>query len=181
MELMTMTELATFGGGCFWCTEAVFQEVRGVLSVTSGYSGGQMPDPDYRSVCGGSTGHAECVQICFDPEVVAYRDLLHMFFRTHDPTTLNRQGNDSGTQYRSVIFWHNEQQRQTAEEYRDQLNAAGVFSAPVVTQIVPSETFYPAETYHQNYFRENAGQPYCGFVIAPKLAKFQKEFRDHLN
>lgn len=172
--------LATFGAGCFWCTEAVFQRVRGVISVRSGYSGGQTPQPDYRSVCSGTTGHAECVQIEFDPDVVSYRELLDVFFKTHDPTTLNRQGADTGTQYRSVIFHHDEPQRVQAAEYIEQLNRELVFGRPVVTELAPAVEFFPAEDYHQNYFNENPGQPYCGYVIAPKLAKFQKEFADRL-
>lgn len=172
--------LATFGAGCFWCTEAVFQRVRGVISVRSGYSGGQTPQPDYRSVCSGTTGHAECVQIEFDPDVVSYRELLDVFFKTHDPTTLNRQGADTGTQYRSVIFHHDEPQRVQAAEYIEQLNRELVFGRPVVTELAPAVEFFPAEDYHQNYFNENPGQPYCGYVIAPRLAKFQKEFADRL-
>ena len=172
--------LATFGSGCFWCTEAVFQQLRGIETVVSGYSGGQTPSPDYRSVCTGTTGHAECVQVTFDPDVVSYRELLDVFFRTHDPTTLNRQGADTGTQYRSVIFCHDDDQRQLAEKYRDELNAAGVFADPIVTEISPAGEFFPAEDYHQNYFRQNSGQPYCNAVIAPKLVKFQQAFADLL-
>jgi len=172
--------LATFGAGCFWCTEAVFQRVRGVVSVRSGYSGGQTPQPDYRSVCSGTTGHAECVQVEFNPDVVSYRELLDVFFKTHDPTTLNRQGADTGTQYRSVIFHHDEPQRAQAAEYIEQLNRELVFGRPVVTELAAAVEFFPAEDYHQNYFNENPGQPYCGYVIAPKLAKFQKEFADRL-
>lgn len=172
--------LATFGSGCFWCTEAVFQRVAGVKSVVSGYEGGQMANPDYRSVCNGNTGHAECVQIEFDPDVVPYSDLVGMFFKSHDPTTLNRQGNDAGTQYRSVIFYHSDEQKQLAEKWIKELDAAKVFSSRIVTQIVPAVTFYPAEQYHQNYYQSNPGQSYCHFVIAPKLAKFQKEFRAKL-
>ncbi len=172
--------LATFGSGCFWCTEAVFQQVAGVKSVVSGYSGGQMANPDYRSVCNGNTGHAECIQIEFDPDVIAYSDLVGMFFKSHDPTTLNRQGNDAGTQYRSVIFYHSDEQKQTAEKWIKELDAAKIFPSRIVTQVAPAVTFYPAEQYHQNYYQSNSGQSYCHFVIAPKLAKFQKEFRAKL-
>lgn len=171
---------ATFGSGCFWCTEAVFQQVRGVQSVTSGYSGGGVPDPDYRSVCSGETGHAECVQIEFDPTLISFRELLDVFFHTHDPTTLNRQGADTGTQYRSVIYFHDAEQQRTASDYIAALNAENIFGRPVVTELSPATTFYPAENYHQNYFRDNPAQPYCGFVIAPKLAKFQKAFANRL-
>jgi peptide-methionine (S)-S-oxide reductase len=174
------TSLATFGSGCFWCTEAVFQHIRGVEKVVSGYSGGESPSPDYKAVCSGTTGHAECVQITFDPDVVSYQALLNAFFKTHDPTTLNQQGADRGTQYRSVIYFHDETQRELAESYRDKLNEAGVFSSPIVTEISPAEQFFSAETYHQGYFELNSGQPYCQAVIAPKLAKFQRELPDLL-
>lgn len=172
--------LATFGSGCFWCTEAVFQQVAGVQAVVSGYSGGQTVNPDYRSICDGMTGHAECVQVEFDSKVVSYADLVGMFFKSHDPTTRNRQGNDVGTQYRSVIFYHDEEQRQVAEQWIKELDAAKVFPGRIVTQVVPATTFYPAEQYHQNYYQSNPGQSYCHFVIAPKLAKFHKEFRAKL-
>jgi peptide-methionine (S)-S-oxide reductase len=173
-------ERATFGGGCFWCTEAVYQQLKGVDSVVSGYSGGHVPDPTYRQVCGGDTGHAEVIQITYDPQVISYPELLEAFWQTHDPTTPNRQGRDVGPQYRSVIFYHNEEQRQQAEEYKAQLDAAGTFRAPIVTEIAPFTIFYPAEDYHQNYFNEHGSQPYCAFVIRPKVEKFQKAFGDKL-
>ena len=172
--------LATFGSGCFWCTEAVFQQMTGVLSVVSGYAGGRLENPDYRSVCEGTTGHAECIQIDFDPAVVSYVDLLQAFFKSHDPTTLNRQGADAGTQYRSVIFTHSDEQRLAAEEYIQQANAARIWSSRIVTEVSPAPTFFPAETYHQDYFRRNPDQGYCRAVIAPKVLKFQKEFGDKL-
>ena len=171
---------ATFGSGCFWCTEAVFQEVKGVQSVESGYSGGQKVNPTYENICTGTTGHAECIRIRFDPRAVSYHDLLAIFFKTHDPTTPNQQGADRGTQYRSVIFCHDDKQREQAAQYVKELNDAGVFSNPVVTQVCDGETFYPAEKYHQNYYRTHENQPYCQAVIAPKLAKFQADFRDRL-
>ncbi|MDA0282498.1 MAG: peptide-methionine (S)-S-oxide reductase MsrA [Planctomycetota bacterium] len=174
------TSLATFGSGCFWCTEAVFQYVRGVSKVVSGYSGGDMPSPDYKAVCTGTTGHAECVQITFDPEVVSYVKLLNAFFKTHDPTTLNQQGADRGTQYRSVIYFHDAGQRRLAESYRDALNDAKVFARPIVTEISPAVEFFPAENYHQSYFMLNSGQAYCQAVITPKLQKFQKELAELL-
>jgi len=169
------TSLATFGSGCFWCTEAVFQCVRGVEKVVSGYSGGEMSPPTYKAVCTGTTGHAECVQLTFDSDVVSYQELLNAFFKTHDPTTLNQQGADRGTQYRSVIYFHDEAQRKLAQTYRDQLNEAGVFSSPIVTEISPVEEFFSAEGYHQGYFEQNSAQAYCQAVIAPKLSKFQEE------
>jgi len=171
-------ELATFGNGCFWCTEAVFQQIAGVIKVTSGYSGGTMENPDYKTVCSGSTGHAECLQIEFDSDVVSYDQLLEVFWKTHDPTTLNRQGNDIGTQYRSIIFYHNEDQKNTAIAYKAQLNSSGVYHSPIVTTIEPMEIFYPAELYHQNYFNINGENvPYCQFVVRPKIEKFKKEFK----
>jgi peptide-methionine (S)-S-oxide reductase len=173
-------ETATFGGGCFWCTEAVYQELRGVKSVTSGYSGGTVPKPTYEQVCSKRTGHAEVVQVVFDPREVKYADVLEVFFRTHDPTTIDRQGNDVGPQYRSVIFYHNEQQRRTAEQVKAALDASGAFDAPIVTTIEPMTEFYPAEGYHQNYFASNPRQPYCSFVIAPKVEKFREAFADKL-
>jgi methionine-S-sulfoxide reductase len=171
---------ATFGSGCFWCTEAVFQQLKGVQSVASGYSGGQVANPTYQAVCSGSTGHAEVIHITFDPQVISYPELLEAFFQSHDPTTLNRQGNDVGTQYRSAIFYHSEEQRQQADAYKKQLDASGVFRSPIVTEITPFEVFYPAEDYHQNYFAENGRQPYCAFIIRPKVEKFRKEFADKL-
>ena len=173
-------QLATFGNGCFWCTEAVFQQMKGVEKVVSGYTGGAVKNPTYRQVCDGTTGHAEVIQITFDPKVVSYAALLEVFWRTHDPTTRNRQGNDVGTQYRSAIFTHNERQRELAEAYKAKIDAAGVFSKPVVTEIVPAVEFYPAEDYHQNYFAENGRQPYCRAVIVPKIDKLKKVFADKL-
>jgi peptide-methionine (S)-S-oxide reductase len=173
-------EMATFGSGCFWCTEAVFQQLRGVESVVSGYAGGRKLHPTYEEVCKGDTGHAEVVQVKFDPQVVPYRELLEVFWRTHDPTTLNRQGNDVGTQYRSVIFYHTDEQRQQAEHYKQRLDESDAFEAPIVTEISPFQEFYSAEDYHQNYFRLNSRQPYCQFVIGPKLEKLRKAFGDKL-
>jgi peptide-methionine (S)-S-oxide reductase len=173
-------EQATLGGGCFWCLEAVFEQLRGVLKVESGYTGGRGPQPTYQQVCNGNTGHAEVVQVTFDPTVVAYRDVLDVFFGTHDPTTLNRQGHDVGTQYRSVVFYHTEQQKQTAEHRIAELNAAKIWSRPIVTEIAPLQVFYKAEDYHQEYFRHNPGQPYCQAVVAPKVAKFRKQFAARL-
>jgi peptide-methionine (S)-S-oxide reductase len=171
---------ATLGGGCFWCLEAVFEQLRGVLKVESGYAGGRVPQPTYQQVCNGDTGHAEVVQVAFDPAVVSFRDVLDVFFGTHDPTTLNRQGHDVGTQYRSVIFYHNEQQKQTAQERIAELNAAKIWSRPLVTEVVPLPVFYKAEDYHQEYFRHNSGQPYCQAVVSPKVAKFRKQFAARL-
>jgi peptide-methionine (S)-S-oxide reductase len=169
-------EKATLGGGCFWCLEAVFEQLKGVTKVESGYAGGQTPNPSYRDVCSGATGHAEVVQVTFDPAIVSYSDVLDVFFGTHDPTTLNRQGHDVGTQYRSVIFYHNPAQKRAAEEKIAQLTAAGLFGRPIVTQVAPLDRFHPAEDYHQGYFRANPAQPYCQAVVWPKLAKFRKEF-----
>ncbi len=173
-------EVATLGGGCFWCLEAVFNDVEGVEKVVSGYSGGHKENPTYEEVCTGETGHAEVVQITFDPEVISYRDLLGIFFDIHDPTTLNRQGADVGTQYRSVIFYHSDEQRRTAEEVIRELEASGVWSSPIVTQVEPFEAFYAAEDYHHRYFERNPFQPYCRMVIAPKVAKFRKAYADRL-
>lgn len=172
----TGLEVATLGGGCFWCTEAVFLDLKGVQKVVSGYAGGSVPNPSYEAVCTGSTGHAECVQIAFDPSAISYREVLEVFFQTHDPTTLNRQGGDVGTQYRSVIFYSSPEQKQTAEEVMRDLRAAGAFSARMVTELAPMTGFYPAEGHHQDYFRRNPSQPYCRAVIAPKVSKFRKEF-----
>ena len=174
------TETATLGGGCFWCLEAVFEQLQGVHSVQSGYSGGARPNPSYEQVCSGASGHAEVVQIVFDPSVTPYREVLQIFFSIHDPTTLNRQGNDSGTQYRSVIFTHSEEQRELARTVIEELNQSGVFSTPVVTELTPLEHFYPAEDYHQEYFRQNSEQPYCQYVIDPKIAKFRTQYFDKL-
>jgi peptide-methionine (S)-S-oxide reductase len=168
---------ATFGSGCFWCTEAVFQQLKGVKSVVSGYSGGTVADPSYEQVCTGKTGHAEVCQIEYDSQLISYEDLLEVFFSTHDPTTLNRQGTDVGTQYRSVIFYHDAEQRKTAERVMNELEAKKTFKHPIVTEITAFENFYPAEDYHQNYFKNNPNQGYCRYVIAPKLAKFEKVFK----
>jgi peptide-methionine (S)-S-oxide reductase len=169
-------ELATLAGGCFWCLEAVFERLRGVERVVSGYAGGEPANPSYQQVCTGTTGHAEVVQLTFDPAVVSFREVLEVFFGIHDPTTLNRQGADAGTQYRSAIFYHSPEQRRIAEATIAELNAAGICDRPIVTQIVPLECFYPAEDYHQGYFRANPGQGYCQAVVAPKVAKFRKQF-----
>ena len=173
-------ETATFAGGCFWCSEAIFQNLMGVTSVVSGYTGGTVDNPTYEQVCSGTTGHAEAIQITFDPVKISYKELLEVFWQTHDPTTLNRQGNDSGTQYRSAIFYHSDQQRQTAELYKKELTAAKIWADPIVTEIVPFKKFYKAEDYHQNYYRQNADQPYCRFVITPKMEKFKKVFEKKL-
>ncbi len=174
------SETATLGGGCFWCLESVFEQLQGVQRVESGYAGGNRPNPTYSQVCSGATGHAEVVQITFDPAVLSYEDLLGVFFAIHDPTTLNRQGADVGTQYRSVIFYHSPQQQQLAEATIHKLNAAGIWHAPIVTQVVPLDAFYRAEDYHQGYFRRNPAQPYCQAVINPKVAKFRKHFAQRL-
>jgi peptide-methionine (S)-S-oxide reductase len=168
------SQVATLGGGCFWCLEAVFEQLRGVESVVSGYSGGTVPNPSYQQVCVGNTGHAEVVQITFDPQVITFRQILEVFFDVHDPTTLNRQGADVGPQYRSAIFYHDQQQKQIAEELIEQLDEQKRWDDPIVTEVVPFEVFYKAEDYHQEYFRENPRQPYCRAVIAPKVAKFRK-------
>ncbi len=171
-------QVATLGGGCFWCLEAAFKELQGVTEVVSGYAGGGVENPGYREVCTGRTGHAEVVRITFDPEAISYRELLQIFFSMHDPTTLNRQGADVGTQYRSVIFWHDEAQKEVAQEVIRQLSDEGIWKDPIVTQVVPFEAFYRAEDYHQNYFDQNPNQPYCQAVVAPKLAKFRKLFAE---
>jgi peptide-methionine (S)-S-oxide reductase len=173
---MPDTELATFGGGCFWCLEAVFEQLKGVEKVLSGYAGGVAADADYRTVCSGRTGHAEVVEITFDPAVITYKDLLDVFFGTHDPTTLNRQVADEGPQYRSVIFYHSPEQKTDVEQAIRELTAAKVWPNPVVTQVKPFETFYPAEDYHQGYYRTNPAQPYCVAVVGPKAAKARKVF-----
>jgi peptide-methionine (S)-S-oxide reductase len=172
------TEIATLAGGCFWCLEAVFQRLRGVRSVVSGYMGGQMPNPDYESVCGGATGHAEVVQIEFDAAEISFDNLLEVFFAIHDPTTLNRQGNDRGTQYRSAIYYHSPAQKAAAEAAMRA--EAARWPAPLVTELTAAETFYPAEGYHQNYYQQNARQPYCQYVVAPKLKKAIEKFGDRL-
>ncbi|HET9055319.1 MAG TPA: peptide-methionine (S)-S-oxide reductase MsrA [Chitinophagaceae bacterium] len=174
------TDTATFGTGCFWCTEAVFQQLEGVHKATSGYSGGHVANPSYKEVCTGETGHAECLQIVYDPAKITYDELLEVFWQVHDPTTLNRQGNDVGTQYRSVIFYHDNEQKAKAEKYKAELNKSGAWENPVVTEIVPAQAFYKAEDYHQNYYNENGSQPYCYFVIRPKVEKFQKVFKNKL-
>jgi peptide-methionine (S)-S-oxide reductase len=173
-------EIATLGGGCFWCLEAVYDELNGVTDVVSGYAGGQDPNPNYKQVCTGMTGHAEVVQIQFDPAVISYQDILNVFFSIHDPTTLNRQGADVGTQYRSVIFYHSTEQQHIAEQTAAALNKARLWDQPIVTEIVPAPTFYPAEDYHQEYFKNNPTQGYCRVVIAPKVAKFRKQYLDKL-
>jgi peptide-methionine (S)-S-oxide reductase len=171
---------ATFGAGCFWCVEAVFQDLKGVSKVESGYSGGHVKNPSYKEVCNGTTGHAEVVQIHYNPEEITFDELLEVFWQTHDPTTLNRQGNDVGTQYRSVVFYHTDNQKEIAESYKKKLNEEKVFDNPVVTEISPFKEFFKAEDYHQNYFKENGDQPYCVFVIKPKVEKFKKVFKDKL-
>lgn len=173
-------QLATFGGGCFWCLEAVFEQLRGIDKVESGYTGGRVANPTYHLVCAGTTGHAEVVQVTFDPALISYRDVLDVFFATHDPTTLNRQGPDTGTQYRSAIFCHSPEQKEIAERRIAELNAAGIWDAPIVTEVVPLGTFYPAEDYHQGYYRQNPWQGYCVGVISPKVAKFRKRFAEKL-
>jgi peptide-methionine (S)-S-oxide reductase len=173
-------EVATLGGGCFWCVEAVFDELKGVERVESGYAGGRIENPSYRQVCSGTTGHAEVIQITFDPQVVTFREVLEIFFAVHNPTTLNRQGADVGTQYRSVIFYHDEAQRATAQEVIDEINAAKTWDAPVVTEVAPFEKFYEAEDYHQEYFRLHGTEPYCQMVIAPKMSKFREYYRERL-
>ncbi len=177
---MTNEETAIFGGGCFWCIEAVFQRLRGVKEAASGYMGGHVENPTYRQVCGGDTGHVEVVRVKFDPHEIAYRDLLEVFFAMHDPTTVNRQGNDVGEQYRSVIFYTSKEQEQEAEDTIAALNEAKAFAEPVVTAVEPASTFYVAEGYHQEYYDNNRTQPYCQLVIAPKLRKFEKEFGEKM-
>ncbi len=173
-------DTATFASGCFWCTEAIFQELKGVEEVTSGYTGGHVKNPSYREVSNETTGHAEAVQITFDPEQITFTELLEVFFSTHDPTTLNRQGADVGTQYRSAIFYHNEEQKNTAEDIIRELNASGAWGDPIVTEISPAREFYKAEDYHQDYFNNNRTAAYCNFVIVPKLEKFRKVFENKL-
>jgi peptide-methionine (S)-S-oxide reductase len=173
-------EQATFGSGCFWCTEAIFLNVEGVEKVESGYSGGKVKNPTYKEVCSGLTGHAEVIQVSYDPARISYEELLEIFWKTHDPTTLNRQGADEGTQYRSVIFYHNPKQQQLAETYKEKLDKSGAWDNPIVTEISPFTTFYKAEDYHQNYYNLNGSAPYCSYVIQPKLEKFKKVFKDKL-
>lgn len=174
------TDTATFGQGCFWCAEAIFERVEGVKSVVSGYAGGSVPNPTYEQVCTGNTGHAEVIQIIYDPKTVSYDDLLKIFWKTHDPTTLNRQGADVGEQYRSIILYHNDEQKEKAEYYKEELDKSGAWDKPIVTQIVPLTKFYRADDYHQDYYKNNPNQGYCAFVIAPKVEKFEKVFKDKL-
>ena len=179
-EFTDTTAVATFGAGCFWCVEAIFQDLNGVYSVESGYMGGEKKDPTYKEVCTGTTGHAEVCRIVYDPRLLTFKDLLEVFWQTHDPTTLNKQGNDAGTQYRSAIFYYSEEQKKEAEFYTSELDKSGAFSDPIVTTLEPVDTFYPAEEYHQNYFNQNGDQPYCSFVIKPKVEKFKKAFSSRL-
>ena len=172
--------LATFGGGCFWCTEAIFQDVIGVEKVVSGYAGGHVNNPSYREVCNGTTGHAEVIQVTYDPAIISYEDLLFIFFKTHDPTTMNRQGADVGTQYRSIVLVHDEAQKEVAERVKGVLNRSGEYNSPIVTEIAPLDKFYAAEAYHQEYFNNNRYQPYCLAVIDPKVRKFRKSFANKL-
>lgn len=173
-------DTATLGTGCFWCTEAIFQRLKGVVKVVSGYSGGEQPNPTYEEVCNGTTGYAEVCQVLYDPKVLSFDELLKVFWETHDPTTLNRQGNDVGPQYRSVIFYHNAKQKEKADNYKKELNASGAWPNPVVTTIEPYKNFYSAENYHQNYYNNNPRQMYCQYVIKPKLEKFEKVFKDKM-
>ena len=175
-----MSDVATFGGGCFWCLDAAFRQLRGVDRVVSGYSGGKRPNPSYEQVCAGVTGHAEVVQIAFDPNIISYRDLLGVLFTIHDPTTLNRQGGDEGTQYRSIIFHHSPEQQQAAKDAIAELEANTVWDHPIVTEVAPFSVFYPAEEYHQDYFNKNPTQPYCSAIVAPKVSKIRKAYFDRL-
>ncbi len=170
--------MATFGSGCFWCTEAIFRRIKGIKSVVSGYSGGHVKNPSYEQVCAGDTGHAESVQITYDPGIISYDELLEIFWKTHDPTTRNRQGNDIGTQYRSVVFYHDPDQKEIAESYRDKLEAEHIWSRPIVTEIEAFTEFWPAETYHHDYYKNNPSNPYCAAVITPKIEKFTKIFKE---
>lgn len=179
--MSTKFETATFGAGCFWCVEAVFQCLEGVQQVVSGYAGGVVKNPTYQQVCSGTTGHAEVAQISFAPQVISFDDLLYVFWRTHDPTTLNRQGADVGTQYRSAIFYHSDEQKAIAESSKRETDASGLWPNPIVTEIAPCLDFYAAEVYHQNYYKLNPNQPYCQFVIDPKIRKFKEEFRENLS
>ena len=180
-EMATQSyDTTTFAAGCFWCVEAIFEQLDGVITVESGYSGGQVKNPSYKEVCTGTTGHAEVCQIVFDPNVISYIELLEVFWKTHDPTTLNRQGADIGTQYRSSVFYHTDEQRELAEEMKEKLNAAGIWTDPVITEIVPFQVFYRAEDYHQEYYFQNTSQPYCTAVITPKVEKFRKVFASRL-
>ncbi|MGB5529939.1 MAG: peptide-methionine (S)-S-oxide reductase MsrA [Ignavibacteriaceae bacterium] len=179
-QQMENLQKATFGSGCFWCTEAVFERLKGVHKVVSGYAGGTVENPTYEQVCSEKTGHAEVTQITYDPNVITYDELLEVFWKTHDPTTLNRQGNDVGTQYRSVIFYHNEEQKELAEKYKSELDKSGAWSKPIVTEISPLTNYFEAEDYHQDYYTNNPNQGYCAFVIAPKVEKFEKVFKEKL-
>lgn len=179
-ESTSRSQVATFGSGCFWCTEAIFQNLEGVEKVESGYSGGKVKNPTYKEVCSGLTGHAEVIQLTYDPSKVSFDELLEVFWKTHDPTTLNRQGADEGTQYRSAIFYHSDDQKRLAEMYKKKLNESGAFDSPIVTEITPFTEFYKAEDYHQNYFNLNGNAPYCSHVIQPKVEKFKKVFKDRL-
>lgn len=180
METAGKLDTATFGAGCFWCVEAIFQNLDGVESVASGYSGGHVKNPAYKEVCNGTTGHAEVIQLTYDPSKITFEELLEVFWQTHDPTTLNRQGADVGTQYRSAIFYHNDKQKELAETYRKKLDESGAFDKPIVTEISPIKNFYKAEDYHQNYYNQNSEESYCTFVIRPKLDKFKKVFGDKM-
>jgi len=173
-------EIATFGSGCFWCSEAIFEQLNGVESAVSGYSGGETENPAYDQVCSGETGHAEVIQITFNPEIISFKELLEVFWQTHDPTTLNRQGADVGTQYRSVVFYHTDEQRKIAEGYKKKLDEANIYSKPIVTEISSFTSFYKAEDYHQDYYNNNKFQPYCSFTITPKLDKFKKVFKEKI-
>ena len=175
---MQQLEQATLGGGCFWCLEAVYQELDGVTSIVSGYAGGHVKNPSYEAVCSGTTGHAEVIQLTFDPAKVTYREILEVFFAIHDPTTRDQQGNDHGPQYRSIVLTHNESQSRTAHDLITELGDEKAYGAPIVTEVAPLEVFYPAEPYHQNYYRQHQSQPYCAFVISPKLSKFRKKFTE---
>lgn len=176
----TGIQVATFGSGCFWCTEAIFQDVDGVEKVESGYMGGSVKNPTYKEVCSGLTGHAEVIQLTYDPKKVSFDELLEIFWKTHDPTTLNKQGADVGTQYRSVVFYHTQEQKQLAEQYKKELTEAKAFDQPIVTEITPASVFYKAENYHQNYYNLNGNAPYCAYVIQPKVEKFKKVFKEKL-
>lgn len=180
MSINNNLQIATFANGCFWCTEAVFQQLKGVEKVVSGYTGGTVENPTYEEVCNKKTGHAEALQITYDPNIISFDELLEVFWKTHDPTTLDRQGNDVGPQYRSVIFYHNEEQKTKAISYKNELDASGVFDAPIVTFIQPATVFYPAENVHSNYYQNHPAQPYCHFVIKPKLDKLKKVFAEKL-
>ncbi|MFB3906223.1 MAG: peptide-methionine (S)-S-oxide reductase MsrA [Acidobacteriota bacterium] len=173
-------EVITLGGGCFWCTEAIFDELKGVSRIESGYSGGTVPNPTYEQVCTGKTGHAEVIQVTFDPQVISLKDILHIFFTVHDPTTLNRQGPDVGTQYRSAIFYRDDEQKRVAQEVMREVEASKIWNAPLVTTLEPFQAFYQAEDYHQTYFASNPNQPYCRVIIAPKVAKFREKYRSRL-